>query len=182
MVPPVRAREPDEADRDGFRSRRSGRGRRGASREEAVKAETVVPKPVRAPEPVVERITRPVEVEPPLSVYEEDSIEEIGRPEGPLDERHIDPFGIGAAGAPALAEESPELVDEPWTEADPAPAWEPSDVHQGEPTADRFEDEPAAGPQGDEVAEDEAPGPAVRPSQGAPVAESRYGRRRARRR
>jgi ribonuclease-3 len=181
VVPPVTAREPAETDRDGFRSRRSGRGRRGPGREEATKAEPVFPKPVREHAPVVERVTRPAEVEPPLSVYEEDSIEEIGRPEGPLDERHIDPFGIGAAGEPALAGESPEFVDEPWTEADPAPAWGPSDVRQEEFATDRFEDEPGAEPQGDEVAEDEAPSPGATPSEDGMAAESRYGRRRSRR-
>jgi ribonuclease-3 len=182
VVPPVPAREPAETDRDGFRSRRSGRGRRGPGKEEVAKGEPVFPKPVRAREPVVERPGRPAEVEPPLSVYEEDSIEEIGRPEGPLDERHIDPFGIGAAGEPAVAGASPEFVDEPWTEADPAPAWEPSDAHQDEFETDRFEDEPVADRQGDEAAEDEAPGPGVLPPEGGPPTDQRYGRRRARRR
>jgi len=175
VVPPVAMREPVETDRDGFRSRRSGRGSRGPGREEAAKAEPVFPRPIRAREPAIERITRPVEVEPPLSVYEEDSVEEIGRPEGPLDERHIDPFGIGAAVEPELAGESPEFVDEPWTEGDPAPAWEP----QEESAPDRFEDEPGAESQGEEAAE-EAPGPGVTPPQGGPVAEPGYGRRRAR--
>jgi hypothetical protein len=168
-------REPVETDRDGFRSRRSGRGSRGPGREEAAKAEPVFPRPIRAREPAIERITRPVEVEPPLSVYEEDSVEEIGRPEGPLDERHIDPFGIGAAVEPELAGESPEFVDEPWTEGDPAPAWEP----QEESAPDRFEGGPGAESQGEEAAE-EAPGPEVTPLQGGPAAEPGYGRRRAR--
>jgi len=182
VVPPVTAREPAETDRDGFRSRRSGRGRRGPGREEAAKAEPVIHEPARVREPVVQRVTRPAEVEPPLSIYEEDSIEEIGRPEGPLDERHIDPFGIGAAGEPELAGESAELVDESWTEADSAPAWEPSDVRDEESAPDRFEDEPGVDPQSEEVPEDEAPGPVVTPPQGGPGTEPRYGRRRARRR
>ncbi len=182
VVPPVTAREPVDADRDGFRSRRSGRGRRGPGREEAAKAESVVPKPVPPRAPAVERVTRPAEVEPPLSVYEEDSIEEIGRPEGPLDERHIDPFGSGAAGEPALATGPPEFEGEPWSEADPATAWEPSDVHTEEVATDRFEDEPAAEPQGGDVAEDEPPSPGVTPSEGGSASGPRYGRKRARRR
>ncbi len=121
-------------------------------------------------------------MEPPLSVYEEDDIEEIGRPEGPLDERHIDPFGIGAAEEPVLAVESPDLVDEPWIEVDPAPSWEPSDVRQEESATDRFEGEPGAEPQAEEGAEEDAPGPGATPSKPGPVAEPRYGRRRARRR
>ena len=182
MVPPVPEREQAESDDEGFRSRRGGRGRRGRGNDETTGAEPVAARPVRAREPVVERITRPVEVEPPLSVYEEDDIEEIGRPEGPLEERHIDPFGIGAAGEPVVAGESPEFVDEPWIEEDPAPSWEPADVRQEEPATDRFEDEPGAEPQDEAVAEDEAPGPALTPSEGGPAAEPRYGRRRARRR
>jgi ribonuclease III len=182
VAPPVTAREPAETDRDGFRSRRSGHGRRGPGRDESVKAAPVIPDPARVREPVVERTVRPAEVEPPLSVYEEDSIEEIGRPEGPLDERHIDPFGIGAAGEPTLAEESPELVDEAWTEADAAPAWESPEVLPEEPVADRFEDQPEADVGGDEVTEDEAPGPVVSPPENGPTPETRFGRRRARRR
>lgn len=34
------------------------------------------------------------EVEPRPPAYEEDDLEEVGRPEGPLEERHIDPFGF----------------------------------------------------------------------------------------
>ena len=179
VVPPVMAREPAETDRDGFRSRRSGRGSRGPGGEAVTKAEPVVPRPVRAREPVVERNTRPAEVEPPISAYEEDSIEEIGRPEGPHDERHVDPFGIGAAGGPASAGES-VVLDEPWIEADPAPAWEP----QEESSTDPFEDEPELEPepQGEEAAGDEAPAPGLAPPEGGPAAGSRYGRRRTRRR
>jgi hypothetical protein len=186
VVPAVTAREPAEADRDGFRSRGRRSGSREPGREATAKAEPVVPKPARVREPVVERIARPAEVEPPLSVYEEDSIEEIGRPEGPLDERHIDPFGIGAAGEPELAGESPEFVDQP-TGSDPEPAWEVSDVRHESPAIDRLDDEPAVGPWAvpdgqDGLAEDDAPRPVVTPPVGGQAAGSRSGRRRARRR
>jgi hypothetical protein len=124
-----------------------------------------------------------VEVEPPLSVHEEDSIEEIGRPEGPFDERHIDPFGIGAAGEPVSAEEPHEFVDEPWPAADPAPAGEPSDGRQEEYAAGPFEDEPEPEARGDdEVTGGEEPAPWEPPSEGVPAAETRFGRRRTRRR
>ena len=34
------------------------------------------------------------EVEPMPAAYEEDENEEIGRPEGPLEERHVDPYAV----------------------------------------------------------------------------------------
>ena len=82
-----------------------------------------------------------------------------------------------------VAGESPEFVDAPWTSEDPAPAWEPSDVRQEEPVTDPIDDGPGIEPPGDDdVVENEAPDPGGAPSKGAPSAESRYGRRRTRRR
>ena len=187
VVPPVTVREPAETDRDGFRSRRSGR--RGRGRDEAAKAAPVLPGPLPAREPVVERSVRPAEVEPPPSVYEEDDIEEIGRPEGPLDERHIDPFGIGDSAAPVPRRDAPGSVDEPWREAEPAPSWEPADVGEGEPAMDHSDDEPEAEPvvepwvearSEDSAQEHDVPTPGAAPVEVRPAAEPRYGRRRGR--
>lgn len=41
------------------------------------------------------------EIEPPPPRHLEDDIEEIGRPEGPLEERHIDPYGVAEETTPA---------------------------------------------------------------------------------
>jgi len=44
----------------------------------------------------------------PAPRYDEDENEEVGRPEGPLEERHIDPFAVEAEwGEPAALEEEP---------------------------------------------------------------------------
>jgi ribonuclease-3 len=48
----------------------------------------------RAARPGVVVEQRAPEVEPLPPAYEEDENEEIGRPEGPLDERHIDPYAV----------------------------------------------------------------------------------------
>jgi hypothetical protein len=134
---------------------------------------------------------RPAEVEPPPSVYEEDDIEEIGRPEGPLDERHIDPFGIGDPAAPVPERDALGSADEPWREAEPAPSWEPADVREAEPGMDHSDDEPEAEPavepwvaprSEDPAQEDDAPTPDAARVEVWPAAEARYGRRRARRR
>jgi hypothetical protein len=186
VVPPVPEREPADAGREGGRSRRGGRGRRGWGGKEAAAAEPVLEGPVPAREPVVERITRPAEVEPAPSVYEEDDLEEIGRPEGPLDERHVDPFGIAAAEEPGPADDVPGDAGQSWSAVDPEPAWEPSGALPEESATNRFEDEPGVGPwvepQTEEGAEEELPGPGARSSEGGPAAEPRYGRRRTRRR
>ncbi len=60
-----------------------------------------VPPPVR-PEPRRPRAEPPAyvveprlpEVEPLPPAYEEDENEEVGRPEGPLEERHVDPYAV----------------------------------------------------------------------------------------
>ncbi len=187
VVPPPAAPAPADGGRDGFRSRRSGRGRRGLGRDEAVKAGSVSQEPVRTREPQVERPARPAEVEPPLSAYDEDSIEEIGRPEGPLDERHIDPFGIDAGHETVPGAGSTEIVDEPWTGAGPSPAWGPPDDSQEESPTERFadrpdEEEPEAGSSPDEPAQDEVQGPGAEPPESGPEARPHYGRRRSRRR
>jgi ribonuclease-3 len=54
-------------------------------------------------EPVV---TRAPEVEPPPPSYLEDDVEEIGRPEGPLEERHIDPYGFEPLPGPEVGPEA----------------------------------------------------------------------------
>ena len=196
VVPPVTAPPPAESDRDGFRSRRSGRGRRGRGGEETAKPGSGLPGPVAAREPVAERSVRPAEVEPPPSVYEEDDIEEIGRPEGPLDERHVDPFGVGDPPASAPEREMPGLAEESWREPDPGSSWEPDDRDEAEPAADLPADEPAVAEplpepaaepwveprRGDPEPEDDAPLPGDAREAIRPQAEPLYGRRRERRR
>jgi hypothetical protein len=54
------------------------------------------------------RVERPVELEPPPRSYEED-LEEVGRPEGPHEELHVDPYAWEGDAAPRHAtDESPE--------------------------------------------------------------------------
>ena len=46
----------------------------------------------------------------PAPRYDEDENEEVGRPEGPLEERHIDPFAIETEwGEPAAVEDEPAV-------------------------------------------------------------------------
>ena len=99
------------------RGRRGGRGRRGRPEEEPLEGRAAPASPVAAREPVAPRVPagptpaaparpgrgeRPIygaddpvpEVEPLPPAYEEDENEEIGRPEGPLEDRHIDPYEV----------------------------------------------------------------------------------------
>ncbi len=155
------------------RGRRGGRGRRsqtetGASPERG-RADAARPEPSRAevpraevprpevrraesgrPEPsaAVARAPEPPEVEeiePLPPAYEEDENEEVGRPEGPLEERHIDPFGFGTPlAAPTPVEDEPvEVEDRPDEHVEfgaeagdddlEAPAEEPAWSEPGEP-------------------------------------------------
>jgi ribonuclease-3 len=66
---------------------------------------------------------RAPEIEPPPPRHLEDVIDELGRPEGPLEERHIDPYGFepeviaGAGGGawddPVVASPEPDVREEP---------------------------------------------------------------------
>jgi hypothetical protein len=53
------------------------------------------------------------EVEPPPPPHLENDIEEIGRPEGPLEERHIDPSGFEGESTAAKERAWPRPVPEP---------------------------------------------------------------------
>jgi len=55
------------------------------------------------------------EVEPPPRAYEEDENEEVGRPEGPLEDRGVDPYGFGAESAPAPPEAVEPEEEEEWS-------------------------------------------------------------------
>ena len=116
------------------RGRRGGRGRgdretpAAAGRETPAAAGRVTPaagreapvhpapRSVGAPE--MSPATRPSEREEPPRArelepaprYDEDENEEVGRPEGPLEERHIDPFAIETEwGEPAAVEDEPAV-------------------------------------------------------------------------
>jgi len=55
------------------------------------------------------RVERPVELEPPPRSYDEDELEEVGRPEGPHEELHVDPYAWeGGAARPHVTDESTE--------------------------------------------------------------------------
>ena len=133
------------------------------------------PRPGRAP--VGERVVRPAEVEPPPRAFEEDDLEEIGRPEGPLDERHVDPFGIGSPDEPAPVTGAAE---EPWREE--VPAWEPLDTAEVEPEDPEPESQSDMGSPPPAGADEDAPGPGLTPAGSAPAPQPSFGRRRARRR
>ena len=65
----------------------------------SMSAPTVRPRMAREPEPerpaIEEKLHREADVfEPHPLVYDEDDYEEIGRPEGPLGERHVDPYEV----------------------------------------------------------------------------------------
>jgi ribonuclease-3 len=159
-----------EAEREGRRGRR---GRNGRSREEASAGEPAQEGPVLSP-PAIEPEARGGELEPPPSPYEEDDLEEIGRPEGPHEERRVDPFGIGLPSEPPRG---PVSHDESWRDAtrppaqDSAPAWSTSaDASLG------------SGPSAEAESGEEAPQAGVPPLESGPPSEPRFGRRRGRRR
>ena len=60
----------------------------------AVPRARTVPPPRRAPRAAFREEASVPEIEPLPPAYEEDENEEIGRPEGPLEERHIDPYAV----------------------------------------------------------------------------------------
>jgi ribonuclease-3 len=101
-------REPGTSPRPAPRESQHGRGAR---------AERVEPRPAHR-----------VELEPPPRTFEEDEYEEVGRPEGPLEERHVDPFAWGALETPVpgsrnaseLPQDAKPRGQETWEEADRA--------------------------------------------------------------
>jgi len=63
----------------------------------------------------------PRELEPRPSAYDEDELDEVGRPEGPIEERRVDPFAWQAP-----REEVPaEATDEPRPGEDEPAGWPP---------------------------------------------------------
>jgi len=77
----------------------------------------MTPRERMARPPVEETIPLP-EVEPEPPAHEEDFDEEVGRPEGPLEERHIDPYAFEEL-APARAEAEEFEVQAPEVEIAP---------------------------------------------------------------
>jgi ribonuclease-3 len=169
------------------RGRRGGRGRRreggGAANEPIARAPApesegrlATPSHRLAPIPGLESEPEPIEdseLEPPPLLDEDD--EEVGRPEGPHEELHVDPYAM--RGEPATSSRSPE----PWSSEPPLEV--------------RSEDE---GGEPDETRDlgDEAPIEPAEPSTSAPERERRdapqsarvsepprrnFGRRRGRR-
>jgi ribonuclease III len=183
-VAPSRVEEaPVESEREGRRGRRGGRGRR--SRPDAAPTGpapgTVAPAP-----PLIERVE---EMEPRPGIHEEDDIEEVGRPEGPLDERHEDPFETGPLSA---ADVEPAWDDEPWGGETPFADEEEEDEEEEdvEPAAGPA-DEPGRGGSEEEGPLETAEGTVEREDRGGasrtprepePPASPQFGRKRQRRR
>jgi ribonuclease III len=169
---------PADEEWEGRRSRRGGRGRRRSRPEDAA-----VPPAITAATPSPLPPARREEVEPRPGIHEEDDIEEVGRPEGPPDDRFEGPFEAGSLSVP-IGE--PVDGDEPWDE-EPSPS-------EPESEAGEWDAQVEAGP---EPADEEAPpepwdaddeigeGPvqAPKPPEPAPQPTSpQFGRKRQRRR
>lgn len=127
----------------------------------------------REPRP---RVPAPPEIEPPPPLGAEDEDEEIGRPEGPLEERHIDPFAMepggserGAGPAPMRGREVRGLVrpDRGFLPRAEEPAAEEEPVAEDEPPATE------SFGRGEESRRGAEPAPPAEPSSGSP----RFGRR-----
>lgn len=184
--------ENEEMRRRRRRGRRGGRGRR-ARGDDAPMVESPEPVVERAPvaspverpaparAPVVARPrtielpeVEPREIEPVPSAYEEDELEEVGRPEGPIEERHIDPYAIELSPREEELAQPHALPDMP--EPEP-PRFEDAkeELPGSESLDDVHEDSPAREPA--PPAPRETPPAIAKPATGA------YGRRpgRARR-
>ncbi|MBI5710979.1 MAG: ribonuclease III [Candidatus Eisenbacteria bacterium] len=82
------------------------------ARSEVRRAEPRRPEPPAAAAPATEPPELD-EIEPLPPAYEEDENEEVGRPEGPLEERHVDPFGFETpVAAPMPVEDEPAEVED----------------------------------------------------------------------
>ena len=158
--------DPAEEDEDARgrprrRGRRGGRGRRAQAEGLPVPAErqpaaekterrpaavlpvtsSSAPAPAPAPVPAPAAV---FEVEPRPQAYEEDENEEVGRPEGPREEAHIDPYAWnapseedrGGAPEPAIAPEAAALQD------DSAPVLNDAAMDEAE-SQDTEQDEPS---------------------------------------
>ena len=107
---------------------------------------------------------RAIEVEPMPRLFEEDENEEVGRPEGPREDSHIDPYAWGGADLRTRSVVTP-----------PPPA----------PSRDELEeeiDEDLGAPSETETEAPEPPAPASRARESGPAAKpAGFGRRRSRR-
>jgi hypothetical protein len=110
-----------------------------------------------------------VEVESPAA--EEEWDDEFGRPEGPLDERHVDVYALNEAEARSASWDAPGAPRQGGTEAVMPAADAAQGVVESAPA-------PRAGFEDDSAAADRGPDEAGGPS--APAAGVRYGRRRGR--
>jgi ribonuclease E len=121
-----------------------------------------------------QRETRPVEVEPMPRLYEEDENEEVGRPEGPRDDSHVDPYAWGGSDLrtrPVIASTPPPPVAE---EHESEEVLEEDDAEFAEPERPEVEMP--------EVEAPELPPVASRPAEPAPTSRPvGFGRRRSRR-
>jgi hypothetical protein len=102
----------------------------GESHTPAPEAQRLRPRTPPVPSrPIVSRAealeeSRPVELEPLPPAHEEDDFEEVGRPEGPSDER----FSWPATPAPRFEPEEEEERTPVFEPAEEAPLWEPEPV------------------------------------------------------
>jgi ribonuclease-3 len=145
MEEPSGVDETESEEGSAGRRRRGRRGGRGRRRPEGHDLETTAsagpatrpaPAPFMrpAPESPVERRERVTELEPLPPARHEDDLEEVGRPEGPLEERHVDPY---AWTSPLESDARP---DEEEAAAWPEPVSEDMD---SESSAAETSDEPA---------------------------------------
>ena len=101
---------------------------RGESAPPAARAVTPVrtERPARLTPPPPPPVLPPaVEIEPIPPARDEDENEEVGRPEGPHEERHVDPYAWGSRARPAAAESAPVREPEPVRPAAMEPMREP---------------------------------------------------------
>src|SRR5262249_9053597 len=103
----------------------------------------------------------PAEIEPRPHASEEDENEEVGRPEGPREEYHVDPYGLSAAprepipvpARPSAPLPRPAAVESSPHESEQAP--EPVETDDG--AVSHFEDD---APKSDETERESTPRPA----------------------
>jgi ribonuclease-3 len=190
--------EPDERRRR--RGRRGGRGRRAREGEAATgsgaPAAESGPSRLAAPNHRLPRLAEGPSAEPELvseleplpPASEEDESEEVGRPEGPHEELHVDPYAIDEErGAPVAPQRSWDWEPEPSPSREPAEPVEATDegreyeepsladLESGEATEEDLET--SAEEEGTAAPPPDAPSP---PSRGAPAPPA-FGRRRSRR-
>lgn len=156
-------REPraDRGPRDESRAAEE-RGARAARPESSVRP-SATPRFVRPDREAEGRAAMPVlppEIEPVPPAHEEDENEEVGRPEGPRDDRRVEPYVWQPRPAPATPPvTAPAAMTPPPARVEPAmkPAWEPEAESPMEPAG-----EPAGEPEVEPAWEPEHRGPSSR--------------------